>query len=201
MTVDHAELSHGSARIQALNALLQSPPGTSSEQLAANALRAGLPVGSQLRVALHASSDRDIETRRRMASFGSLHEAGSVDGLAATIITVQEARALSRSLVGDLHPRWEHLQAVGRRMEELCEGCDLPEHLAVAAWLHDIGYAPEIASTGFHPLDGARFLTERGKILPSRLSGTCARHQRQLSTAIKRARELALLPYIKGHVG
>ena len=47
----------------------------------------------------------------------------------------------------------------------------------------------------------SRFLTERGKILPSRLSGTCARHQRQLSTAIKRARELALLPYIKGFVG
>ena len=44
----------------------------------------------------------------------------------------------------------------------------------------------------------SRFLTERGKILPSRLSGTCARHQRQLSTAIKRARMLALLPYIKG---
>jgi small subunit ribosomal protein S18 len=47
----------------------------------------------------------------------------------------------------------------------------------------------------------SRFLTERGKILPSRLSGTCARHQRQLSTAIKRARQLALLPYIKGFVG
>ncbi|HLS47266.1 MAG TPA: 30S ribosomal protein S18 [Gemmatimonadales bacterium] len=46
-----------------------------------------------------------------------------------------------------------------------------------------------------------RFLTERGKILPARLSGTCARHQRQLGTAIKRARELALLPYIKGHAG
>jgi small subunit ribosomal protein S18 len=47
----------------------------------------------------------------------------------------------------------------------------------------------------------SRFLTERGKILPSRLSGTCARHQRQLSTAIKRARELALIPYIKGYGG
>ena len=47
----------------------------------------------------------------------------------------------------------------------------------------------------------SRFLTERGKILPSRLSGTCARHQRQLSTAIKRAREVALLPYIKGFGG
>ena len=47
----------------------------------------------------------------------------------------------------------------------------------------------------------SRFLTERGKILPSRLSGTCARHQRQLSTAIKRARQLSLLPYIKGFAG
>ena len=47
----------------------------------------------------------------------------------------------------------------------------------------------------------SRFVTERGKILPARLSGTCGRHQRQLGTAIKRARELALLPYIKGHGG
>lgn len=45
----------------------------------------------------------------------------------------------------------------------------------------------------------SRFITERGKILPSRLSGISARHQRQLTTAIKRARYLALLPYIKGH--
>ena len=44
-----------------------------------------------------------------------------------------------------------------------------------------------------------RFMTDRGKILPSRLSGMCARHQRQLSVAIKRARQLALLPYIKGY--
>ncbi|MCH7875128.1 MAG: 30S ribosomal protein S18 [Gemmatimonadetes bacterium] len=45
----------------------------------------------------------------------------------------------------------------------------------------------------------SRFTTERGKILPSRLSGMCARHQRQLSTAVKRARHLALLPYIRGY--
>ena len=40
-----------------------------------------------------------------------------------------------------------------------------------------------------------RFTSERGKILPRRMSGTCAKHQRQLSTAIKRARQIALLPY------
>ncbi len=45
----------------------------------------------------------------------------------------------------------------------------------------------------------SRFLTERGKILPRRLSGVSARHQRQLAVAIKRARYLALLPYIKGY--
>lgn len=47
----------------------------------------------------------------------------------------------------------------------------------------------------------SRFISERGKILPRRLSGMTARHQRQLSVAIKRARYLALLPYIKGHQG
>jgi small subunit ribosomal protein S18 len=39
------------------------------------------------------------------------------------------------------------------------------------------------------------FVTERGKIVPRRISGSCARHQRQLTHAIKRARTIALLPY------
>jgi small subunit ribosomal protein S18 len=42
-----------------------------------------------------------------------------------------------------------------------------------------------------------RFITERGKILPRRITGTCAKHQRSLSTEIKRARVLAYLPYVK----
>lgn len=44
-----------------------------------------------------------------------------------------------------------------------------------------------------------RFITDHGKILPSRLSGVCARHQRQLAIAVKRARYLAIIPYIRGH--
>lgn len=40
-----------------------------------------------------------------------------------------------------------------------------------------------------------RFITERGKIIPSRVSGTCAPHQRQLTTAIKRARNIALIAF------
>ena len=41
-----------------------------------------------------------------------------------------------------------------------------------------------------------RFITEEGKIIPKRVTGTCAKHQRQLVAAIKRARHLALLPYV-----
>ena len=40
-----------------------------------------------------------------------------------------------------------------------------------------------------------RFVSERGKIMPRRMTGTCAKHQRELATAIKRARVMALLPY------
>ena len=41
-----------------------------------------------------------------------------------------------------------------------------------------------------------RFITERGKILPRRITGTCAKHQRVLAVAIKRARIIALLPFV-----
>lgn len=41
-----------------------------------------------------------------------------------------------------------------------------------------------------------KYISERAKILPRRISGTCAKHQRQLTVAIKRARHIALLPYI-----
>lgn len=41
-----------------------------------------------------------------------------------------------------------------------------------------------------------RFMSERAKILPRRITGTCAKHQRELTTAIKRARQIAILPYV-----
>lgn len=40
------------------------------------------------------------------------------------------------------------------------------------------------------------FITERGKIIPRRISGTCAKHQRALSAAIKRSRQIALMPFL-----
>ena len=44
-----------------------------------------------------------------------------------------------------------------------------------------------------------RYISDRGKILPRRRTGTCARHQRGLTTAIKRARHMALLPFAAAH--
>lgn len=41
----------------------------------------------------------------------------------------------------------------------------------------------------------SHFITERGKILPRRISGNCAKHQRELTTALKRARNIALMPF------
>ncbi|CAM5509456.1 Metal-dependent phosphohydrolase, HD subdomain protein OS=Streptomyces microflavus OX=1919 GN=Smic_41350 PE=4 SV=1 [Streptomyces microflavus] len=57
--------------------------------------------------------------------------------------------------------RWEHSQGVARRAVELTEVLGEDTDLLVsAAVLHDVGYAPRLAATGFHPLDGARFLRD-----------------------------------------
>ena len=59
--------------------------------------------------------------------------------------------------------RWVHLSTVGGVAEELAKRCELvTESVVSAAWLHDIGYSHDLAATGFHPLDGARFLESVG---------------------------------------
>ncbi|WP_043658096.1 HD domain-containing protein [Streptosporangium roseum] len=72
------------------------------------------------------------------------------------------ARDLAHHLLAESLPRrWAHTQGVAARAESLApilgEESDL---LTAAAWLHDIGYAPELIDTGFHPLDGARYLRD-----------------------------------------
>mgnify|MGYP002627375148 CR=1 FL=1 len=53
------------------------------------------------------------------------------------------------------------------------------------------------AKIDYKDADGLRrFTTERGKILPRRITGTCAKHQRELTKAIKRARHIAIMPYV-----
>ena len=65
---------------------------------------------------------------------------------------------IGRQLLEPLGDRWLHVQNVGRRAEQIAAAISGGDVLAAAAWLHDIGYSPEIADTGFHPLDGARYL-------------------------------------------
>ena len=50
------------------------------------------------------------------------------------------------------------------------------------------------------PVKLRRYISDRGKIDPRRKTGTCAKHQRLLAVAIKRARHLALLPYVPAHI-
>lgn len=50
------------------------------------------------------------------------------------------------------------------------------------------------------PVKLRQFISDRGKIEPRRRTGTCAKHQRGVSMAIKRARHLALLPFVPGHI-
>jgi predicted hydrolase (HD superfamily) len=72
------------------------------------------------------------------------------------------ASEIARELLEQPLPRrWAHTQGVARKARTLGpilgDDADLIE---AAAWLHDIGYSPEIAITGFHPLDGARYLRD-----------------------------------------
>lgn len=67
--------------------------------------------------------------------------------------------------MGPLGDRWAHVQAVAEQASRIAPAVLPPaerETLIVAAWLHDIGYAPALASTGLHPLDGARHLEALG---------------------------------------
>ncbi len=68
----------------------------------------------------------------------------------------------------------------GMRRKKICQFC-----------------ADKAESIDYKDVDKLRkYVTDRGKILPKRITGTCAMHQREVTTAIKRARIVALLPYV-----
>lgn len=77
--------------------------------------------------------------------------------------SLEHARDLAEELIGEMMPRWRHLSRVGQAAEQLSDWSPrVPETIVVAAWLHDVGYAPKLATTGFHALDGAQELVRRG---------------------------------------
>lgn len=70
---------------------------------------------------------------------------------------VAKARGLAEELLAEIPERLAHVGGVARVAAMQFSVAEL-DALIAAAWLHDIGYAPTIADTGFHPLDGARYL-------------------------------------------
>jgi putative nucleotidyltransferase with HDIG domain len=101
----------------------------------------------------------------------------------AVVIMVSDARELARSALAEALPRrWEHVQGVAGKAERVTASLALSgEVLVSAAWLHDIGYAPDVVETGFHPLDGARYLADLGT--PERLVNLVARHSNAILEA------------------
>jgi hypothetical protein len=93
------------------------------------------------------------------------------------------AREIARTLLQTPLPRrWAHVQGVARQARSLAPILDgAAELLESAAWLHDIGYSPDVAVTGFHPLDGARYLRDEhraGAVLCGLVAyHSCAAHE------------------------
>src|SRR5689334_16254458 len=79
-------------------------------------------------------------------------------------------------LAAPLPRRWRHVQAVAAKAARIASIVSEPERptLVAAAWLHDVGYAPSIAVTEFHALDGARWLRDHG--WDDRLASLVANH-------------------------
>ena len=88
--------------------------------------------------------------------------------------TVERSKTLAREHLCGMGNRWQHVQAAGRRAEELRAAGLVDDAIVSAAWLHDIGYAPDLIDTGFHPVDGARYLQRIG--VPERIVAMVAWH-------------------------
>ncbi|SEP62390.1 HD domain-containing protein [Streptomyces radiopugnans] len=115
--------------------------------------------------------------------------------MSSSLDTPQGAAELAGSLLPPLGNRWLHTQAVAERAREASPAVPEDERdlLVAAAWLHDIGYAPELRETGFHPLDGARHLESLGA--PRRLVCLVAHHSGAVYEAEQRGLVAELEPY------
>lgn len=93
-----------------------------------------------------------------------------------TSYSVERARDLAHDLLGPVGTRWPHTKAVAARAAEVAGTVPAVDRdlLVATAWLHDIGYAPSCVDTGFHAVDGARYLARRG--WPARLVALVAHH-------------------------
>jgi putative nucleotidyltransferase with HDIG domain len=90
--------------------------------------------------------------------------------------SVEHAEDLVSTLLPPSGERWQHTAGVAESARYFARTVPASERelLVVAAWLHDIGYAAELCETGFHPIDGARYLDRLG--WPKRLTSLVAHH-------------------------
>jgi putative nucleotidyltransferase with HDIG domain len=98
-----------------------------------------------------------------------------------------QAEQTARQLLAEPLPRrWAHVQGVAAAARTLAPvlGADA-DLVTAAAWLHDIGYAPTLAVTGFHPLDGARYLRDAQHADPV-LCSLVAHHSGAMTEAAER---------------
>ena len=102
---------------------------------------------------------------------------------ACGVTTVSEAQEMARTALAEALPRrWQHVQGVAGKAQHVADSLGLDgDVLVTAAWLHDIGYSLSIADTGFHPLDGARYLVSQG--VTERVVNLVARHSNAILEA------------------
>lgn len=108
---------------------------------------------------------------------------------------VSEARQLAHAALADALPRrWKHTIGVAAAAERLASVL-APQHvteITCAAWLHDIGYAPAAVKTGFHPIDGAEYVTAHASPdLALRVTSLIAHHSGALFEAHERGLQIA----------
>ncbi|MFG1920930.1 HD domain-containing protein [Cryptosporangium sp. NPDC048952] len=112
---------------------------------------------------------------------------------------VVAAQELAGELLGVDSERWRHTAGVAERASELAGTVPVEDRslLIAGAWLHDIGYAPVLRSTGFHPLDGADGLRQRNWTL--RVCGLVAYHSGAVFVAEARGLLGELGRYVEEH--
>jgi len=100
-----------------------------------------------------------------------------------TRVAVTRARNLAKVLLRERPNRWAHTMGVAARAAQITEAVEAADRdlLLAAVWLHDIGYGPALAHSGFHPLDAAWHLEREG--WPRRLVGLVAHHSGALFVA------------------
>lgn len=76
--------------------------------------------------------------------------------------SLDQAPKVASEFLSGLGRRWDHVRTVGELADGLAAAGKISAEVAAAAWLHDLGYAEELSTTGLHALDGAAFLTNEG---------------------------------------